>query len=104
MYIGIQTGDPYCKIDWLLENVSGETGEFLVLSQFTLFGAFKGSKPSFHRAEGSQAALEYFGRVCVEMRRAFPGKVQTGVFGRDLDVYLELPGECSNVVRLLESP
>lgn len=103
LYVGIGVGDPRSKIDWLLESMAQETGELLVLSQFTLFGEFKGTKPSFHRAESNSTALEYFESVCLKMKQSFPGRVQTGVFGKHLDVYLELSGESGRVIEILEN-
>lgn len=104
LYVGIGIGDSDCQVDWLLENIVEEVGEFLVLSQFTLFGEFRKGKPSFHRAENNQTAQKYFERVCLRMRQSFPGRVQTGVFGRELDVCLELSDTHDGVVRLIENP
>lgn len=103
LYIGIEIEDSEDTTDWLPAAIADEKGEFLVLSQFTLLGTFKGSKPSFHRARCNQEALDYFGKVCQGMKQAFLGRVQTGVFGKSLDIHLELSGE-GDVTRLLENP
>lgn len=104
--LGIHHTDSQKEADWLAEkivklrifpdsdgkmNVSGlDSGaEFLVVSQFTLYGdAQKGNRPSF--IESAQPALaqplyEYF---CDKLEFHSAKKTQKGVFGAAMDVYL----------------
>ncbi len=63
-------------------------GEILVISQFTLYGdARKGNRPSYIDAARPEVAAPLIDIVCVELRR-FGAKVQTGVFGADMEVDL----------------
>ena len=75
-------------------------GELLLVSQFTLYGdCRKGRKPSFTRAlSGDKAEKLYleFVRQCTTVL----GKVKTGVFGEDMQVYIQNDGP---VTLLLES-
>ncbi|MBU3091909.1 D-tyrosyl-tRNA(Tyr) deacylase [Clostridium sp. CM028] len=75
-------------------------GELLVVSQFTLYGdCRKGRRPNFMRAlGGEQAEILYleFVKQCSEVL----GKVKTGDFGEDMQVYIQNDGP---VTLLLES-
>ena len=75
-------------------------GELLVVSQFTLYGdCRKGRRPNFMRALGGQQAeklyLEFI-KQCEEVL----GKVKTGDFGEDMQVFIQNDGP---VTLLLES-
>ncbi|KAK7206656.1 D-Tyr tRNAtyr deacylase-like domain-containing protein [Myxozyma melibiosi] len=67
-------------------------GEILCISQFTLLASVKKNKPSFHRAEGPQAALEMYDYTMAQMEKQFGeasvGKVKPGVFGAYMQVSL----------------
>jgi D-tyrosyl-tRNA(Tyr) deacylase len=41
-------------------SVKDINGEILVVSQFTLYGYFKGNKPDFHDALGAEEAREFY--------------------------------------------
>ena len=75
-------------------------GELLIVSQFTLYGdCRKGRKPSFMRALGGQQSEKLyleFVKQCTEVL----GEVKTGVFGADMQVYIQNDGP---VTLLLES-
>jgi len=75
-------------------------GELLVVSQFTLYGdCRKGRRPNFMRALGGpQAEKLYleFVRQCTEVL----GEVKTGIFGEDMQVYIQNDGP---VTLILES-
>ena len=75
-------------------------GELIIVSQFTLYGdCRKGRKPSFMRAlAGGQSENLYleFVKQCTEVL----GEVKTGVFGADMQVYIQNDGP---VTLLLES-
>ncbi|HEY8888766.1 MAG TPA: D-aminoacyl-tRNA deacylase [Clostridium sp.] len=75
-------------------------GELLVVSQFTLYGdCRKGRRPNFMRALGGHQAenlyLEFV-RQCTEVL----GEVKTGIFGEDMQVYIQNDGP---VTLILES-
>lgn len=63
-------------------------GEVLVVSQFTLYANVKkGRRPSFEEAEEPQRARDLYERF-VEEVRSYGVKVETGVFGATMDVYI----------------
>ena len=103
--LGVKNGDTQAEADFLADkclglrifsdaegkmNLSAEDvgGEFLVVSQFTLYGnAMKGKRPSYidaARPEVSEPLYEYF----VARLRAAGKKVETGQFGADMQVSL----------------
>ncbi|NPB05917.1 MAG: D-tyrosyl-tRNA(Tyr) deacylase [Aquificae bacterium] len=82
--------------DRSLEEVGGEV---LVVSQFTLPASLrKGRRPSFDRAEKPERArqlYEYF----VKALREKGIKVETGVFGADMKVFIENDGPVTFILR-----
>jgi D-tyrosyl-tRNA(Tyr) deacylase len=77
--------DPDDKMNLSIDDVGGE---FLIVSQFTLYGdARKGRRPSFIRAaRGEEAERLYEGLIASLRKRGF--KCATGEFGADMDVAL----------------
>jgi D-tyrosyl-tRNA(Tyr) deacylase len=64
-------------------------GEVLVISQFTLYANVKkGRRPSFEEAEEPERARFLYGMFIEEMR-SLGVKVETGVFGAMMEVYIE---------------
>jgi len=67
-------------------------GELLVVSQFTLYGdCRKGRRPNFMRALGGNQSEELyleFIRQCTEVI----SDVKTGIFGEDMQVYIQNDG------------
>ena len=103
--LGISPEDSETQVDWMAEklatlriftdpdgkmNLSIEDigGEFLVVSQFTLYGdARKGRRPSFIRAARGEEADRLYEAVAAALRkRGFT--CATGEFGADMDVEL----------------
>ncbi len=63
-------------------------GEVLVVSQFTLYANLKkGRRPSFEEAEEPKRAKELYERF-VEEVRSYGVRVETGVFGAMMEVYI----------------
>ncbi len=64
-------------------------GEILLVSQFTLYAdCRKGRRPSFHFAAPPDVASSLFDRFARDMDALVPGKVHTGIFGAEMDVWL----------------
>jgi len=64
-------------------------GDVLAVSQFTLFASVKkGSRPSWSRAAPSEVSQRLFDRFVAQLERELERKVQTGVFGADMQVHL----------------
>lgn len=70
-------------------------GDILLVSQFTLYGdARKGRRPSFTEAEMPEKAQELFD-YCVKILQGMGIKVETGVFGADMQVIIGNDGPCT---------
>ncbi len=73
-------------------------GEVLVVSQFTLYANVKkGRRPSFELAESPQRAEELYNRF-VERFRETGVRVETGVFGAMMDVFIRNWGPVTLIV------
>lgn len=102
--LGIACGDTEKDVDYIVKkclnlrifrdekakmnlSVLNTGGEILLVSQFTLLGdAKKGSRPSFIKAELPEKAIPLYEITLSEMRKQI--KVETGVFGADMEVSL----------------
>lgn len=64
-------------------------GELLAVSQFTLFASTKkGKRPSWSRAARPELAQPLFDAFVGQLERDLGRRVQTGVFGADMQVHL----------------
>lgn len=64
-------------------------GEFLVVSQFTLYGdARRGNRPSFIESAKHEKANKYYEEFVKELRESTGLKVETGQFASDMQVEL----------------
>lgn len=64
-------------------------GDILAISQFTLFASTKnGNRPSFIEAAPSAIASEKYDLFIQFLQQNFLGKVQQGVFGAEMQVFL----------------
>ncbi len=115
IFVGIKKGDDIKAADWLVEKVAGLRifedengkmnlsikdvgGEFLVVSQFTLYGnCRKGKRPSFEKAappDEAEELYEYFVRRLRE--RGF--NVATGIFRADMKVTIVNDGPVTFII------
>lgn len=67
-------------------------GELLVVSQFTLYGdCRKGRRPNFMGALSGDEAEKLYNKFVDECKNIL-GSVKTGIFGADMDVFIENDG------------
>lgn len=70
-------------------SVNDIDGEFLIISQFTLYGdTKKGNRPSFVMAEDPDKANLMYEKFLEKVRELSGKKVEKGVFGADMKVEL----------------
>ena len=104
--LGIEERDGQEDIDWLVKKVinlrvfddeSGvmnrsimdEGGEFLVISQFTLFASYKkGNRPSWFRAAKHEISVPLYEQFCNQLALESNLTVKTGEFGAYMKVEL----------------
>ncbi|MCW3113948.1 MAG: D-tyrosyl-tRNA(Tyr) deacylase [Segetibacter sp.] len=104
--IGIEDADTNEDIIWLGNKIvnmrlfADETGvmnksvkeiegNILVVSQFTLHASTKkGNRPSYIRASKSEFAIPMYERVIEQLKIEMNKKIETGVFGADMQVEL----------------
>ncbi|RUM30796.1 MAG: D-tyrosyl-tRNA(Tyr) deacylase [Aquifex sp.] len=73
-------------------------GEILVISQFTLYANVKkGRRPSFEEAEEPKRAKELYEKFVEEIKKSGL-KVETGVFGAMMDVFIENWGPVTIII------
>ena len=64
-------------------------GNILLVSQFTLFAAIKkGNRPGFTRSARPENAIPLYEKMIVELNNLTGTKIQTGVFGADMQISL----------------
>ena len=109
IFLGIKNDDTRAEAEWLAEKIKklrifeDENGkmnlsasdmgyDYLVISQFTLYGECKkGTRPSFIEAAPPAEAVplyEYF----IELMRSGGAKVDTGKFGADMRIMADNDG------------
>jgi len=80
-------------------SISDIQGEILLVSQFTLFAStLKGNRPSFIRAARPEHAIPLYEQFISQLKNTLPQKVQTGVFGADMQIELVNDGPVSIVI------
>lgn len=104
--IGIEETDSNTDAEWLCQKLANLrifddengvmnrsvidiSGDILVVSQFTLHASTqKGNRPSYIRAARPDQAIPLYEYFCKLLDEATGKKVQTGVFGADMQVSL----------------
>jgi len=104
---GIEETDTAEDIDWLVKKtcqmrifndsegvmnlgVQEIGGKIIVVSQFTLHASTKkGNRPSYIRAARPETAIPLYEQLIGEFKKVLGNKkVETGIFGADMQVYL----------------
>lgn len=68
---------------------ASQTGDILVVSQFTLMASYKkGNRPSYIRAAGHATAIPLYETFCSTLSQMLGKPVATGEFGADMKVEL----------------
>ena len=104
--LGIETDDEPEDLNWLAQKIanlrvfndenaqmnkslSDVEGKILLISQFTLFAQTKkGNRPSFTRAAKPDKAVPLYEQMIEELGKLTGTKVETGIFGADMQVSL----------------
>ena len=104
--VGIEDADTQEDIDWLsakivnlrifadaagIMNLSllDIDGEILLVSQFTLHASVKkGNRPSYIRASKPEIAIPMYEKMILELEKSMNKKIETGIFGADMQVEL----------------
>lgn len=74
-------------------------GDFLVISQFTLYGnAEKGNRPSYIDSAPPQIAEPLYDYFCTYLENISGRKIQKGVFGADMKVKLLNDGPVTLII------
>lgn len=78
--------DEQGKMTYSLQQVDGQ---ILSISQFTLIANVKkGNRPNFAKAMQPDRANELYQKFNQELEQYLPNKIQTGIFGADMQVEL----------------
>ncbi len=104
--LGIEAEDTDADIDWLVNkinklrifsdendkmNLSVEDvkGDFLVISQFTLYASTKkGNRPSYLRSAKPDIAIPMYEKFLLRLKEVSGRRVEKGIFGADMKVSL----------------
>lgn len=114
--VGIEQEDEKEDADWLVsklvqlrifsdsegkmnESLLDNTGELLIISQFTLHAATKkGNRPSFIVAARPEKAIPLYDYFIAQANKQLTGKVKTGIFGADMKVSLVNDGPVTIII------
>jgi D-tyrosyl-tRNA(Tyr) deacylase len=80
-------------------NIADAGGEFLVVSQFTLFASTKkGNRPSFIRSAKPDVAIPLYEAFVQDLESISGKAVRTGIFGADMQVQLVNDGPVTIII------
>lgn len=114
--VGIEDADTQADIDWLVgkivnirifgdENnvmnlsVKDIDGNIIVVSQFTLHAATKkGNRPSYIKASKPEIAIPLYENFVQAIQFELNKKIQTGIFGADMQVELINDGPVTIII------
>lgn len=69
--------------------LSEVNGEILLISQFTLYASTKkGNRPGFTRSAKPDVAIPLYEKMITELGNVTGKKIQTGIFGADMQISL----------------
>lgn len=104
--LGIEDNDTDEDLNWLAQKISNMRifsdenglmnkaladvqGNILLISQFTLFASTKkGNRPGFTRSAKPDLAVPLYEKMIKELGQLTGTKIQTGVFGADMQISL----------------
>ena len=104
--LGIEDSDTDEDLTWLAQKIANMRvfsdenglmnkaladvqGNILLVSQFTLFAATKkGNRPGFTRSARPEYAIPLYEKMIVELAKLTDTKIQTGIFGADMQISL----------------
>ncbi len=114
--LGIAPDDTNADIEWLCHKINSlrifddenhvmnldihaVDGECLIVSQFTLMAMTKkGNRPSYIRAAEPSIAIPLYEQFIDKMQESFSSKIQTGIFGADMQVQLVNDGPVTIII------
>lgn len=114
--LGIAPDDTDADIEWLCHKINSLRifddenhvmnldihavgGECLIVSQFTLMAMTKkGNRPSYIRAAEPSIAIPLYEQFIDKMQESFSSKIQTGIFGADMQVQLVNDGPVTIII------
>ena len=114
--VGIEDADNQEDINWLCQKIAnlrifGDEdevmnlsvkdidGEIIVVSQFTLQASTKkGNRPSYIKAAKPEVAIPLYEQFVRQLEKELGKKVQTGIFGADMEVSLLNDGPVTIVI------
>lgn len=116
VFAGFKEGCEDENLDWIVNKISGLRifedenekmnmsakdigGEFLIIPNFTLYADTKhGFRPSFIEAMNPEKSKPKFEEFVEKMRKAFDGKVASGIFGADMQITQQNDGPITIVI------
>ncbi len=114
--LGIESRDSESDIDWCVSklinlrvfsdfegkmnlNLNDISGELLLVSQFTLHASTKkGNRPSFIAAARPEQAIPLYEKFISQVELDLNKKIQTGIFGADMQVELINDGPVTLII------
>jgi D-tyrosyl-tRNA(Tyr) deacylase len=116
LLVGIEEADTQEDVIWLTSkivnlrifadenevmnlSVKESNGDIIVVSQFTLYAATKkGNRPSYIKAARPEKAIPLYKDFIHQLKNQIDKKIQTGVFGADMQVALVNDGPVTIII------